>query len=112
MSAMGAVLESLQRLADSVDDASRRDAAAAISRWTTAILQLAAVDEAERPQRVQAACPYCGYFMLRVYPRSGRVACLRAGACADSDGNTPSGRAGRSALDGTPMILWNDGLVS
>ena len=112
VSAMGMVLASLQRLADSVPQASRRDAAARMGRWVTAILQLAAVDEAERPQRVDAACPYCGFAMLRLYPRAMRVTCLRAGACADSDGNHPVGHVTRGRVSGDTEVAWNDGLVT
>lgn len=112
MSGTGGTLASLLRLAERAGDGEQRQAVILVTRWTTAILQLPAVDEAERPQRVQAACPYCGFAMLRVFPRSGRVACLRGGVCADGDGNPPQGHARRSRFDGTPQIEWEDGLVT
>jgi len=112
LSHAGPTLAAIGSLAEAIDERDRSRAAAYLVKLTTPVLQLAAVDEEERPQRVPAPCPYCGFVMLRVYPRSGRVACVRAGACADSDGNTPQGRAGRSPMDGTPRIEWNDGLVT
>lgn len=87
-------------------------AVANLTRAATAILQLAAIDEQERPQRVSSCCPYCGFAMLRVFPRSGRVACLRGGVCQDAAGNPPAGTMGRSQLDGTACITWQDGLVT
>jgi hypothetical protein len=79
---------------------------------TTAIQQLPAIDEQERPQRVPSPCPYCGLAMLRAWPRSRRVACVRLGACEDGDGNQPAGRMAYSRLDGSPVIEWADGLVT
>jgi hypothetical protein len=111
--ATGAVLASIVRLSYARDEGEQRAAVILLTRSATAIMQLAAVDQAERPQRVQADCPYCGFGMLRVYPRSGRVACLRgAGACADTNGQPPAGHVGRSGLDGSPRIEWADGLVT
>ena len=69
------------------------------------------LDEAERAQKVPACCPYCAFPMLRVYPRSGRVACLRGGyACLDANGNAPVGHTEIGRLG--PCIIWADGLVS
>lgn len=111
--ATGSALDAIERLAVAVPDTYVRRAARSLTAAVTAILQLAAVDEAERPQRVAAACPYCKFPMLRVFPRSGRVACLRGMAsCADADGNPPQGTIGHSQLDGTPRITWQDGLVT
>jgi hypothetical protein len=87
-------------------------AARELTGAVTAILQLAAVDEAERAQRVTAECPYCKFGMMRVFPRSGTVTCLRMGACTDADGNHPLGIMGRSQLDGAPRVTWQDGLVT
>ena len=112
MAHTGATLASIIRLAPAEDEDEQHHALVLITRWTTAILQLPAVDVEERPQRVQADCPYCHFAMLRVYPRSGRVTCLRFGVCEDGDGNHPAGLAGRSVLDGTPQIAWQDGLVT
>jgi hypothetical protein len=83
-----------------------------LSACTTAILQLAAIDEAERPQRVRSACPYCKCPMLRAYVRARTVTCLKAD-CVDGDGAHPAGRMGYSPVDQvTPVIEWNDGLVT
>src|SRR5258708_4888575 len=98
--ATGAVLQSIVRLPYGLPDCppavndeqnrplpcrcERCSAAWDISRWTTAILYLPAVDEEERPQKIPGTCPYCGFQMLRAYVRAKRVACLRgAGACQD-----------------------------
>jgi hypothetical protein len=113
MSQTGSTLTAITRLVEAVPEASQRGVVVMVTRWTLAIMQLPAIDEAERPLRVAAECPYCGFGMLRVFPRSGRVACLRgAGGCSDVDGNPPVGLMGRSELDGTPCIAWSDGLVT
>src|SRR5260221_7761974 len=129
VSATGAVLASIVRLSYGLPDCPPREhdeqnrplpcrcqrceAVRAVSRWTVAILYLPAIDRQERPLRVSSSCPYCGTGMLRVFPRSGRVTCLLAGApCADADGNPPAGGMGRSGLDGSPVITWADGLVT
>lgn len=106
-------LSAIERLGTAVPQADADRAARALTAAATVILQLPAIDEAERPMRVRSACPYCHFAMLRVFPRSGRVACLRAMAgCTDSDGQPPEGTLGRSQLDGTPRITWKDGLVT
>jgi len=86
------------------------EAARILDRWSLAICQLAAIDEAERWQKVSgAACPYCGHPMLRLSPRSGRVTCLRFGACWDGNGDHPQGQVDHS-VGGEPMVAWADGL--
>jgi hypothetical protein len=85
-------------------------AARDLARCATVIMQLAAVDEAERAQRIPATCPYCQLPMLWVYPRQGLVACLRGGVCVDSDGRPPRGMAIPGRLG--PCIEWSDGLVT
>lgn len=117
-------LDAIEKLAEAVPQDHIREngrpcrceycrAASALTASATIILQLPAVDEAERPQRVAFACPYCRFAMVRVYPKAGRVVCIRAMAgCADADGNPPQGSIGTSQLDGTPRITWQDGLVT
>jgi hypothetical protein len=109
--ATGAVLASIVRLSYARDEDEQHAAAVLLTRVRTPIEQLAAVDRAEHAQRVTADCPYCGFGMLRVYPKSGRVACL-SGSCTDTNGDTPTGHVGRSHLDGSPRIEWADGLVT
>ena len=76
------------------------------------ILELPAIDQAERWRRVPAECPYCAFKMLRVQPRAGTVTCLRYGVCRDSDGHHPIGHVYVSAFTGDPRVHWNDGLVA
>lgn len=92
------------------DDAAH--AARILERWSRQIRELPAVDDAEPWRRIPATCPYCGFGMLRVAPRSGQVTCLRYGACLDSDGRHPLGHVDVSALTGEPLIRWADGLVA
>jgi hypothetical protein len=87
-------------------------AARIVGRWSRKIRELPAVDDAEPWRRVSATCPYCGLGMLRVQARSGRVACLRGGACLDGDGRPPVGHLDVSPLTGDPQVRWNDGLVA
>ena len=112
MAHTGAVLASLLRLAHAAEDGEEHQAVILLTRWTTAILQLPAVDREERPQRVEWPCPYCGFAMMRLYPRDGVVTCLRYGACLDSDGSHPRGRADWNRITGDAEIAWNDGLVT
>jgi len=112
-----AALTAIERLAAAAPYDHVQRAAGALMTAVTAILQLAAIDEAERFIRLtDARCPYCGpkgfTGSLRASLRTGRIACIRYGACKDSDGNTPTGLMGRSQLDGTPRITWQDGLVT
>lgn len=85
-------------------------AARILDRWARQIAELPAVDEAERPQKISAPCPYCKFPMLRVFPRSGRVTCLRMGACFDADGRHPVGTMEVGRL--SPQVRWQDGLVA
>ena len=88
VSATGAVLASIVRLSYGLPDCPPREydqqnrplpcrcqrceAVRAVSQWTVAILYLPAVDQEERPQRISSPCVYCGFAMVRVYPRSDR----------------------------------------
>lgn len=105
-------LRAIEALGHGVTADAAAMAAAIIARWSRAIRELPAVDEAEPWRRISAACPYCGFGMLRVAARSGMVTCLRWGACHDADGRHPSGRMDVSPLTGDPVIQWQDGLVS
>jgi hypothetical protein len=105
-----AAIAAIENLGAAVTVRACTDAARIIDRWSVAIQQLAAIDEAERWQRVSGApCPYCGTPMLRLAPRSGRVTCLRFGVCFDSDGRHPVGRVEAGPASGKPLITWADG---
>src|SRR5438045_1920291 len=108
-----AALAAIERLGAGLtaDDAAR--AAVILDRWSRQVSMLSAVDTAEPWRRVAgAACPYCHAPMLRVQPRAGLVTCLRYGACRDADGDHPMGRMAVSGIDGSPRVVWNDGLVT
>lgn len=107
-----AAIAAVERLGHGVTVTGAAMAARILERLTRKIRELPAVDDAEPWRRVSAACPYCGFAMLRVAPRSGQVTCLRYGACADSDGRHPMGRLEVSALTGDPQIRWADGLTA
>jgi hypothetical protein len=111
-----AALDAIERFGSVLPRDRVQRAARELNGAVTAILQLAAVDEAERPQVITATCPYCPPQMprgrLRLYPRSGRVACMRKGLCFDANGDHPIGLMGISQLDGSACIQWADGLVT
>lgn len=104
-------IDAIEALGNAVTVPAMATAARILDNWSRQIQQLPAIDQHERPQKVTALCPYCGYPMLRVYPRSGRVTCLRVGACQDSDGHHPVGSLDVSRLTGDGVIRWADGLV-
>ena len=83
-----------------------------VTGWVQAILMLPAIDEAERPRHMPLVCPYCGSRSLWAYVRDGKLACLRAGACTDSDGVQPRGQLMISRVTGDPVVAWSDGLVT
>ena len=103
-------IKAIEHLGAGMTAAAAAEAARILDRWSLAVQQLAAIDEAERWQKVSGvACPYCGYPMLRMSPRSGRVTCMHFGACFDGEGNHPQGLVDRS-VGGDPMVSWADGL--
>jgi hypothetical protein len=108
----GTVLRSIASMATAVLEQDADDARRWMEAQVTAIMQLPAVDVEERPRKVRSACPFCGLGMLRLLPRSGRVTCLRYGACRDGDGAHPTGELAISHLDGEPRIYWSDGSVT
>jgi hypothetical protein len=111
VSATGASLKAIVSLSHAVPRDLAMAAARDFTRCTRAIRQHPDIDEEERPQKVQLACPYCGMPMMRLFPRAATVVCLRGGfACWDSDGNPPLGRAEIGRLG--PCVVWADGLVS
>lgn len=107
-------LHAIEKLGEAVPRDRVRQSTRDLVRCVMMIRQLPAIDEIERSRRLDfAACPYCGFAMLQVYPRSGGVACLRGEeVCTDSDGHVPRGFMTVSALDGSPRIAWADGLVT
>jgi hypothetical protein len=107
-----AAIVAIEALGQAVTTDAMARAARILDGWSRQIQELPAVDEAEPWRRVPARCPYCGFGMLRVAPRSGQVTCLRYGACRDSEGHHPVGRMDVSRLTGDPLIRWNDGLVA
>jgi hypothetical protein len=108
-----AAIKAIEALAHGVGDDAAADAGRILERWSRRIRELPAVDESQPWRKMPGvACPYCDFPMLWVQARAGRVACLRGGACLDSDGRPPTGRLDVSRLTGDPLIMWNDGLVT
>lgn len=104
-------LAAITALAEAVDDPAAADVARRMGRRATVVLQLPAVDKAERWLQVAGArCHHCQVPMLLLAPRAGRVTCLRRGACFDHDGNHPKGFV-RHGLDGQPLVEWQDGCI-
>jgi hypothetical protein len=104
-------ITAIENLGEAVTTTAAATAARILCRWSMAILQLPAIDEQERPQRIAWQCPYCEIPMMRLFPRAGLVVCLRGGfACWDGDGNPPKGHARSGRLG--PQIEWEDGLVT
>ena len=110
-SATGRALDLIVSLGHAVPQHQARAAARDLAARAREIQQLPALDELERPQRVELQCPYCQMHMMRLFPRAATVVCLRGGfACWDGDGNPPLGRAEIGRLG--PCVIWNDGLVT
>jgi hypothetical protein len=107
-----AAITAIVALSNAVPDAAMAQAARDLDRLIRQIQELPAVDEAEPWRRVPARCPYCGFSMLRVQARAGKVTCLRYGTCRDSNGHHPVGVMDVSRLTGDPLIRWADGLVA
>lgn len=107
-----AAIDAIEALGAAVTAAAAAAAARILDRWSRAVRELPAVDEAEPWRKVQGvACPYCQYPMLWVRPREGTVTCLRYGVCAgDANGQHPVGRMEIGRLGA--QIRWNDGLVA
>ena len=108
----GATIRSIQRLAHALPDDGRQDITRQLARYTLLILQLPAVGREERWRKIAGApCPYCGVPMLLAAPQSGRVTCLRYGACFDSRDCHPTGVMAVGDVSGQPMIAWADGFI-
>jgi len=93
-----AAIDAICRLAEALDHTRTEQAKRLFDQFTTMICQLPAVDLEESPQKRKADCPFCEREMLRVYPRSGRVACL---GCAARGHMVPG-----TLSDG--YVLWED----
>jgi hypothetical protein len=102
-------LDAVASLGHGVPEEDAHRAARYVDRLARPIDQLPPVDLLEPCQKVSGvACRYCGTQMLRLFPRSGRVTCLRYGACWDANGQHPEGLLSQS-VNGEAMIAWADG---
>ena len=108
----GGTLESITRLSAASSTDEQHQVVVQLTRYTTTILQLPAIGREERWRKITgAACPYCGLNMLLAAPQSGRVTCLRFGACFDSRDCHPVGVMDIGPVSGEPMIAWADGRI-
>ena len=89
-----------ERLAEATGRAA--EVARIFNGWITMLRQLPAIDQEERSRKVPAPCPRCTRPMLRVYERSGRVACL---GCSTRGWMMPG-----TVSDG--YIEWEDGTIT
>jgi len=111
-SATGRALDLIVSLGHAVPQHQARAAARDLAARAREIQQLPALDEIERPQRVEGVeCRYCHISMLMTLPRAGIVYCKRGGfACWDTNGEPPIGRVTVGRLG--PCVEWSDGLVT
>jgi hypothetical protein len=107
-----AAIIAITQLVHAVPEAVQRQATVVVARRVTTIQQLPAIDEAERFTTLQARCPYCGLGKLRWAERSGRVTCIRYGACFDGRGEHPLGHMGINLVTNEGAVYWNDGAVT
>lgn len=113
-----AAIASISRLGEAVSPHARQVAARLIDRAATVIGQLPSVDEVPRWEKIRPGpgglpptCPNCKTFSLRVSLSAGVVVCVYPG-CADLDGRKPpQARMDISKIDGSPVLVWRDGLV-
>jgi hypothetical protein len=117
-----ASLAAVVNLAEAISRDDADDIARVLMRWAAATQRLLAIDKKARwlpIRRHRGArpprCPYCRTYSLRVAERSGVVMCFYPGpdgnGCTDRDGRQPYARLDLSRLDGTPWLLWADGVV-
>jgi hypothetical protein len=109
IAATGGTLAAIVRLSQAVSEGEQRRGVILVTRWTSGILRLTCIDREEPPQKVQVPCPYCQFGMVWLYPRAGRVTCLRYGACFDDDGLHPVAFADRNRITWEAELIWHDG---
>ncbi|MEV0616157.1 hypothetical protein AB0I81_22780 [Nonomuraea sp. NPDC050404] len=109
-----AALDAIVRLVHGVDDDMARDARRRLDRWIEQGRQIRDIGESEKwiPIRVSKglppACLYCNTYSLRVAQQSGRVRCVNP-KCTDEKGNRPHANIDKNRLDGSAMLVWEDG---
>jgi hypothetical protein len=110
-------LDNIPALAAAASAPARDQALRKLTRATTAIRQLPAIDDAPVWQKLRPGpdgmppiCPYCQNYTLAVAVQSGMVMCRFPG-CTDRDGNLPQARLAVGEYTGQRMVAWADGLV-
>ncbi len=111
-----AALDAIAHLVHGVPEHDARDALRIVARWIRNARQVGDIGLEDRwvpvpparPGELPPKCPYCQTYSLRVTTRAGLVACINR-RCEDNNGEPPRGQLERQALNGDPMIVWNDG---
>jgi len=93
-------------------------AARVVGHAASVIGQLPAVDEVPKWSKIRPGpgglpprCPNCQTYSLRIALQSGVIVCVFPD-CSDADGRKPpQARMDISKIDGSPCLLWRDGLV-
>jgi hypothetical protein len=107
-----AAIIAIAQLGHGVPEDRQRQAMVVVARLVLPLQQLPANDQAERFVTLQARCPYCGLGKLRWAEQSGRVTCLRYGACFDGTGKHPMGHMGINLVTNEGAVYWQDGAVT
>ena len=97
-----ATLRTVASMANGLNDDGRQLVVRVITRWTTSIEQLPALDRAPKWDRMREPCPACQTRWFYAARSSGAVRCAYAD-CGVS-GRLETGRFG-------PQVLWSDGTV-
>jgi hypothetical protein len=110
LKAISAMEQAVSR--DHVADALRQ-----LISWANTIRRLPSIDDLPHWRRLRPGpdgmpprCPFCETFSLRVAVESGVVGCWFPG-CTDSEGRRPQARLEISRLNGSGVLVWNDGTV-
>lgn len=105
-------LESVIRLAETVDDHVVKEYTRKLDRWCKRALVALGIIEApgripRLPGENEPACPWCANHTLRMFPVAGLIKCVTP-KCFDEEGRKPEARMEYSPYVGDFVLVWQD----